>query len=239
MTTNKEPNQWVVKKYANVGATEPFMSQMLDVQDVLNATLIFGADRERVSQSITMILMDGLLPAFLELRQIRDSVSKDLPIVDGYQLYEDFGRKIWKSYKELMQNAAKEIGFDVGFLFQKDTLFEQGLVQFRAANPTAPSQMEAYLRENRRLWQNDLADFRNNILEHVSDDRSQYERFYRPDFAEKLFDAVWKAIIEVLVFLLGFKLPEGVYVLEQDPADPGPKWPKRFRWHMERPPRQT
>ena len=145
MTTNKDPNQWVVKKYADVGATEPFMSQILDVQDVLNATLIFGADRERVSQSITMILMDGLLPAFLELRQIRDSVNKDLPIVDGYQLYEDFGRKIWKSYKELMQNAAKEIGFDVGFLFQKDTLFEQGLVRFRAANPTAPSQMEAYL----------------------------------------------------------------------------------------------
>lgn len=236
MTKRKEPNQWVVKKYADVGGSEPFIGQFLEVQDIVNATLIFGEDRERVSRSITAISMDGLLPAFLGLRQIRDSVNKDLPMLDGYQLYEDFARKIWKSYKELMQNAAKEIGFDVGFLFQKDASFERGLVKFRAANPTAPPQFEAYLRETRRLWQSDLADFRNNILEHVSEDRAKYEKFYRPDFAEKLFEAVWKAIIEIIVLLLGFKLPEGIYVIEQDPSDPGPKWAKRFRWHVEREP---
>jgi hypothetical protein len=161
-----------------------------------------------------------------------------LPVVDGFQLYEDFARKIWKSYKELMQHAAKEIGFGVGFLFQNDAKFEQGLKDFRQGNPLASPQLETYLRETRRLWQNDLADFRNNILEHVSDDRSQYGRFYRPEFAEKLFDAVWKTIIEILVMLLSLKLPKGVYVIEQDPADPSPKWPKRFMWHIERAPGQ-
>lgn len=232
---SNEPNQWIVKRYANVGMSEPFVSQFMELQDVLGGTLIFGDDRTRVSESITTIMLDGLLPSFLELREIRDSVNKELPTLDVYQLYEDFGRKIWKSYKELMQNAAKEMGFDIGFLFQKDGAFEKGLMKFRTENPSAPPQMEAYLRENRRLWQSDLADFRNTILEHVSDNRSKYEKFYRPDFAEKLFEAVWRAIIEIMVLLLGFKMPPGVYVIEQDPADPGPKWTKRFRWEIERP----
>jgi hypothetical protein len=233
MTRKKEPNEWVVKKYADVGVSEPFMGQFLELPDILNATLIFGEQRTRVTESLMMVEMDGLLQAFLELRQIRESVNKDLPVVDGLQLYEDFARKIWKSYKELMQAAAKEIGFDVGFLFQKEPGFEQGLKKFREANPSASSQLEAYLRETRKLWQNDLADFRNNILEHVSEDRSKYEKFYRPQFAEALFDAVWKTIIEILVMLLRLRLPKGVDVIELHPDAPGPKWPKWFMWHLE------
>ena len=234
MTPKKEPNQWVVKKFVDVGASEPFVRQFLELQDILGATLIFGEQRGRVTESLATVITDGLMPTFLKLRQIRELVKKDLPMLEGRELYEDFARKLWKSYKELMQNAAKETGFDVGFLFQKETGFEQGLKKFREANPSASSTLEAYLRETRRLWQTDLADFRNNILEHVSEDRSKYEKFYRPEFAEKLFDAVWKTMIEILVMLLSLRLPEGVYVIEQDPNDPGPKWPKRFMWEIER-----
>ena len=234
MTKKGEPNTWVVKKMANVGGSEPFVSQLLEVHDIVGATLILGDQRLRVIDSLGAIHLDGLIPAFLELRKIRESVNQELPEIDRLQLYEDFARKIWKSYKELMQNAAKEIGFDVGFIFQKETAFEEGLNKFRNENPSVSSNLEEYLRINRKLWQNDLADFRNSILEHASEDRSKYEKFYRPDFAEKLFAAVWKKIIQILAMLLGLRLPEGIYVTERDPADPTSKSKKRFAWEIER-----
>ena len=55
-----------VRKFAEVGASEPFVSQMLELTDVAKATLIFGEVREQLIASISGILTEGLIPAFME-----------------------------------------------------------------------------------------------------------------------------------------------------------------------------
>jgi hypothetical protein len=233
MTGRKPPIQWQVRKFADVGASEEFVRQCLELHQILNATTIVEPkEREQVNSALASILIQGLTPAFLELRQIRESIGKDLPLLDRLQLYEDFARKVWKAYKELMQGAAKKMGFSLGFLFQEEPKFEAGLKEFRELNSSAPDAFEKFLRDTRAGWQNELADFRNKVVEHPSADRSAYQEFYEPSNADALFDAVWRTIVQILAVLLGLRLPKGVILIEQSPDDPGPRWPNRFRYHL-------
>jgi hypothetical protein len=194
MTDQDPPRQFEVKKFANVGASEDFVKEMLDLVDIVNATMIFGDQRNELSGRIGSLVTEGLIPAFMKLREIRASVGQDVPVLDHLQMYEDFAGKLWKSYKEMMQRTAKVMGFDVGFLFQKDKGFEDGLKVFREKNPAAAPVFEEYLRNVRRLWHTDLANFRNTIIEHPDGDRSQFGNFYEPQFAEALFAAVWSSL---------------------------------------------
>jgi hypothetical protein len=234
MTIGQEPNQWVVKKFADFGASEEFVAQSFELFDILGATLMFGEQRTQAHDRIGEILVDGLFPAFIELRKIRASVGNEPPVVEYRQLYEDMARKLWKAYKVLMQRAAEAMNFDLGFLFQNDQKFAAGLKTFRELNPSARPLLEAYLREARTGWQNELADFRNRVLEHVEDcEREKFQKFYVAEFAEQLFDAVWRTIVNILAMLLELRFPPGTCLVEQGPSDPGPKWPKRFHFHIE------
>lgn len=232
MANRKGPIDWQVRKFADVGTSEEFVRQLLELHEILKAVTIRDPEREQVNDALGMIQMEGLLPAFLELRKIRESTGKEMPMLDRLQLYEDFARKLWKAYKDLMQQAAVSMGFDIGFLFQKETLFEAGLKKFRELNPSAPDEFEKFARDTRTGWQNELAGFRNKVVEHPSADRRAYQEFYQVSSAEALFDAVWRTTVEILAMLLALRLPKGFVLIEQSPDDPGPRWPKRFRYHF-------
>jgi hypothetical protein len=169
----------------------------------------------------------------MELRTIRESQGKDLPLVERLQLYEDFARKLWKAYKDLTQRAASAMSFDIGFLFQKGSKFEEGLKAFRVAYPAVSPNLEEYLREVRQLWQNDLAEFRNEFLEHQQGDRKDYLKFYDLNYVQGLFDAVTRIIVEMLVMLMSLRLPPRVHIVLHDDKIHGPGWPNRFRWEIE------
>jgi hypothetical protein len=228
-----EPNQWKIQHFANVGTGERFVRETLELFDVLNGSLIVEPQRQAAKDAIGAILTDGLVPTFLELKGIRETRQQELPLADRFQQYEDFARKLWKSYKDLMQRAAATMGFDIGFLFQKESKFEEGLKTFRQENPAAPAGLETYLREVRRLWQNDLAQFRNGFLEHQEGSRQDHRKFYDPDFVEELFAAVPRVIGDVLVMLMNLKMPSRVQVVEHRDEIHGPGWPNRFRFHIE------
>jgi hypothetical protein len=232
MTEQPPKQQFHVRQFADFGASEEFVLPVLDLIDILNGTTIFDPQRNEVSGSIGAIASEGLSAAFLELRKIRSSVGQDLPMLNHFQMYEDFYGKLWRAYKEYMQRAVKAMGFDIGFLFQKDAQFEKGLKAFRENNPTAPPALEEFLREVRRLWHTELADFRNTIVQHPDADRAQFQKFYNPQFVEALFREVWHTIVEILGMLLELRLPSGVYLEWQGWNDPGPRWPKRFRWQL-------
>ena len=226
-----EPNQWTVKKFANVGASEQFVREHLELFDLLNGTLILGKQREEARDAIGDILTDGLIPAFLELRSIRDSTGKSLPVIDSFQLYEDFARKLWKAYKDLTQRAAKAMGFEIGFLFQNEKIFEEGLKQFRNEHPSVVQQFEEYLRANRNDWQNGLAKFRNGFLEHQQGKRQDFIRYYQPVTAENLFFVTFRTIGDILVALMNLRLPPRICIVEHNPAS-DPAWPNRFRFFI-------
>jgi hypothetical protein len=225
-----EPHKWKVEHVANVGGDEGFVKQMLELGTILEAGTIFNPRREEVKHSIISILMDGLTPAFLELEQIRASMGKQLPLMNREQLYEDFARKVWKAYKELMQKAAEQIGFKIGFIFRPDREFRQGLLELRTQHPTIRDWFEQFLEETRDNWQNDLSKFRNTWIEHQKGERRQFDKFYKPEYAEKVFNDAWDAIVTIIAAMLETHLPHGIRLIEQDKNDPSPKWPNRFRY---------
>lgn len=227
------PNKWSVRKFADVGTDEVFVRETVELFDLLNGTLIEGEQRRQATDAIGSVLADGLIPTFMELRAIRESRGKDLPLIEQFQLYEDFARKLWKAYKDLTQRAAAAMGFDIGFLFQKETKFEEGLKAFRASYPDAPANLEEYLREVRKHWQNDLAQFRNGLLEHQVGTRQDYMKFYDPNFVENLFTAAARIIADILVMLMNLRLPPRVHIVEHDDKIHGSGWPNRFRFAIE------
>jgi hypothetical protein len=226
-----EPHKWKVEHLADVGTSEEFVKQMSDLSLLVDAGTIFEPKRQEVKEAIETILVDGLIPAFLELRQIRASVGQTLPLMSRFQLYEDLARKVWKSYKSLTETAARAMGFKIGFLFDDEKKFRVGLKDFRALNPRLRPGFEELLEEARDKWQNDLAKFRNTFLEHQHSDRRKFQRFYSPQYAEALFDSAWRTIADILSILLEMCLPEGWSLVEQSPDDPGPRWPQRFRYY--------
>jgi len=156
--------------------------------------MIEGAQREDVKHALVSILIDGLMPAFLKLGEIRASVDQAMPLMNREQLYEDFARKSWKAYKELMQVALDLMGHKIGFLFKCEKEFREGLVDLRSRNPELRAGFEKFLEETRDEWQNDLSKFRNTWVEHQRGERKQFQKFYEPRNAELLFDTVWRTI---------------------------------------------
>src|SRR5262249_45566455 len=123
MTEQPPKLHFNVRKFADIGTSEEFVLPVLDLIEILNGTTIFDAQRTDVSGSIAAIASEGLSSAFLELRKIQSSAGLDLPMLNHFQMYEDFYGKLWRAYKEYMQRAVKAMGFDIGFLFQKDAQF--------------------------------------------------------------------------------------------------------------------
>jgi len=146
------------------------------------------------------------------------------------QLYEDFARKLWRAYKELTEKAAREMGFKIGFLFDNGKKFRKGLAEFRRQNPGEREWFEKLLEGARENWQNELAKFRNTWIEHPHGDRPKFAKFYTPEHAEYLFDAVWRTIADILPVLLELHFMHGVRLVEQDPNDPDPRWKQRFQY---------
>jgi hypothetical protein len=226
------PRDWKVAPFASVGTDEPFVKEMLEVLDILNGTVIEGQQREKVKTAITTIMMDGLIPAVMELRVIRAPETINLPLAERFQPYEDFARKLWKAYKDLTQRAAAEMGFEIGFLYQKDTKFEEGLKKFRAEWPGLPAEFENWTRQTRKEWQNEFSKFRNGFVEHREGERMDFRMFYDNAFVEQLFESAWGMIVNLLVILMSLKLPPRVHIALNDEKIHGP-WPNRFRWVVE------
>jgi hypothetical protein len=227
-----KPKDWKPVHFANVGTDEAFIREMLEVMEILKGTMIEGQRREESTNAIATIMADGLIPTFMEVRSIRESQNQDLPLVEKLQLYEDFARKLWKAYKDLTQRGAKAMGFEIGFLYQEEKGFEDGLKKFRAEWPGLDAGFEKFMRDNRSEWQIELRAFRNGFLEHQQGSREDFRKFYDASFVEGLFNMVWGTIVDLLVILMSLKLPPRAQIVVNDEKVHGP-WPNRFRWVIE------
>jgi hypothetical protein len=152
----EEPNKWTVEKFADINGDEKFIRHMHELSTIVDATMIFGQQREDIKNAVSSILLDGLMPAFAELEKIRASKVKSLPLMDVRELYHNFSGKLWKSYKGLTQDAAKTAGFEIGFLFEKKSEFKKGLLVFQTNYPTVRPELGKALEEVRKKWQNEL-----------------------------------------------------------------------------------
>ena len=76
----KEPSEWKVVPYATVGTSEEFIEFFSgELLELVDASNIHGADRDKLKDSIMTILTEGLMPAFEHLRKIRSAVVSAVP----------------------------------------------------------------------------------------------------------------------------------------------------------------
>lgn len=225
-----KPSEWPAEHFANVGSDEEFVKRFTELPTIVDAGTIQGQQREDVKHAILNVLMEGLVPAFSELQQIR-TASPNLPLMNRCQLYEGLAGKLWKAYKDLTQKAVRAMGFDIGFMFTKKD-FKEGLENFRKQNPKLRDSFDALLINAREKWQNDLAKFRNNWIEHQSGSQKQFQKFYTQEYAEELFDNVWRTIADIIPVLLETRLPFEGRLIERSHDDGGPPWPQRFQFHI-------
>lgn len=181
-------------------------------------------------EAILIVSVEGLMPAFEHLKKIRASVGQKIPELNRKQLFEDFERVLWHAYKDLMQKAAKLMEAEIGFLFQRDTQFEEGLTVWEGKRPEMAQAVAPYLRKQRAHWQGGLAEFR-NYQEHKDDrDPSVFAGRYDAAHSEKLFNSVWRTIADLLAMLISLHLPPNMSLQEIPREERDPVRPRRFRF---------
>jgi hypothetical protein len=217
-----------VAPLADVGSSEPFLARIsIGLIDVLNATLY--DNRNEIKNAIMGLSIDCLIPAFMSLRELRKIADDDkAPLLSKNKAFDDLCKYVWTAYKDRMTKTARLMGYEIGFLFQKDSFFEAGCETFLKNNPEVGPLIIPLMKHNRSSWQADLSKFRNDYLEHQTIKRHDVASFYSLTQAETWFQNVWIAIEEILVSCLSAKLPTMCCLREIPESERPPELPKRY-----------
>jgi hypothetical protein len=81
---------------------------------------------------VMVLVLEGLLPTFDELRSIRLYKDKPLPILNRKKHYHNFAKALWPGYKSLWPKVAGLLGYDIAFVFKPEADFNRGV----GADPT-------------------------------------------------------------------------------------------------------
>lgn len=175
-------------------------------------------------------IIEQLEIACIHLRRIEDDKNfHRLPTFDQQAEYVAFYNSVWWAYKDRFQLFMKELGFDIGFVFQDDKNFEKGAKRFADAHPNAADFVEV-ARTDRRLWQNQLALHRNVL--HSGDRRGEKHDLDNPADARLIFNNVWQAIEEDFAYF-GGKVMDDAWTLVEVPEDQRDKTiPVRFKPYL-------
>ncbi len=225
----KEPNEWPREVFSEVGTNDEFVRQFADeFMELMGATSIFDPERQEAKDALMVLLIEGLLPAYVRLREIRGSTGQQIPVLNRRQQFEGFAGELWRAYKALMPKATKLLGYDLGFLFQKPPDFKKGVIAFRAAHPSRTNVLD-HLLSQKVNWQDGLAAFR-NFVEHRGAAPEKFAEYYKSETAESLFDAVCGTLTNIIPVFIASHF-NGPLTIEEIPlAERDPNHRRRFKW---------
>jgi hypothetical protein len=219
-----------VEKVANVGTNEPFLARIvMGLPEILDVADF--EEKDKIKESIMEIFINGLLPAFSHLQELRsiESGKKEKLVIDLNKAYFGFYDRIRAVYKDKMQRTAKFMGFEIGFMFQSDKVFEKGILGFKKAYPNVHADVIDAMRKNRIGWQNAVARFRNDYAEHQTIFEKDVEELRSLKSAEICFNNCWTAIERILGELICSKLYRWAGIEEIPESERDQSMPKRFR----------
>jgi hypothetical protein len=226
-----DPSTWRIVHIVDIGTSELFVHRhAVEIPRIIDASQIFEPQRAKSKSAIARVLTDGLMPAFLHLRTIRENAVDEPLELEKRQVYSDFFRVLWHGYKDLVPKAALEMGFNIGFIFQPDKGFEKGLAEFLGSNPKIAQTFGDYLRWQRSHWQGCLHHVRNDYLEHRKMEWQDIKAVYRVGVAETLFANAWNVAAEIFVVLIASKFPPVFGLVEIPERERDPNCPDKFRY---------
>jgi hypothetical protein len=232
----KEPNEWDQAHFSAAPADRPFADFFFDeIHDLVNGSTIVNEDRQELCDAIMVMVTEGFLPAYEDLRSIR--VYKDdprIPVLNRKKHYDDFARALWHGYKDLMPKVVSLLDYNIGFLFQRDGNFKTGLEAFVIENRgNLLLDFAEFLPRQRDGWQQELKTFRNEYLEHRDADvAAQVEKFYEPAWVEKVFVHAWRTAAELIVFLLETRFPPQMSIAHRTAERQFPNHPRLYEVYL-------
>jgi hypothetical protein len=167
---------------------------MMGLPRIVNAVPALASRREAFQTALGETY-EALAMAFNDLRQIqRLEADENAPALDRAKAYENLYGHLSQAYKDRFQKLMLALGYDVGFLFQKDAAFEKGAAKLLEHHPELGDLVEM-MRRDRADFQKRLGEYRNDCIEHRKDvDPKLVKALHRPDVAQAMFDNVWQAL---------------------------------------------
>jgi len=253
-----DPGKFIVQKFADEGSSSPFMARLFIGVLTLGDTL---PDREKQAfEAAYSPLITTLMEIRTSAQELTDIyVTHASKIAAGTIIHvqgptirvaesvdRQLGKKVdefltsaTRSFKDKMQRVTNALGVNIGFLYQKATTFERGIVAF--AQLDAP--LAVYLREA-RVWGDALVVARND-LEH---DGWQLPRIVYAEsagivtalepvidgqpvtaFVKHMTDRLLCFVEDVTVHCIQQRMPRGVSVTEISLPRRAAQMPLRFQ----------
>lgn len=260
MVVRSDPGEWVVQKVADEGSRSPFVARLfMGILRLRDAVFPDPAERDKFDKSYEVVT-SSLLNARTAAEQIAETweshVRKvslgEVARLQGKTIHIDKSidqelRKQVESFlnaavrvlKQGMQNLAKDLQVDIGFLFKKQAAFNRGIATLESTDPP----LAEYLRQT-RTWSECLLE-RRNAIEHegwilsrvtYSDTGSGInanEPFVSGQPVSELvsfvFDRLACFVEEFTAHCLQEQMPTGITITEIAPADRVTEAPERFR----------
>ena len=165
-------------------------------------------DWENTRKGLWAVLFEGLVPAFNTLETLRKTWDDPkVPEIDKEQMAWSVFGSLTIAFKDRFQITVSRMGYNIGFLFQKDDEFKKGGDVFKAEHPDVPPEFIGYLQRVRSSgWWRVLNAVRNRLIEHQSKKTEQeledLQGFVSLEVVEKLFEVCWQTIEEILLVLV-------------------------------------
>lgn len=259
MSIQRETAKILMQKVGDEGSTTPFFARlMIGVMGIRDATCDDQAERDHFD-----VLYDPVLSGLRIARETSQEIAKEweehrgkvesgaIVSTNGRTVHisehidrslkrdlEGFLNTAARTIKNSLQVLAKDMGFEIGFLFQKESTFQAGIARTRASDTVLADYLLAT-----RLWSEPLALIRND-LEHgtIPSPKVSYILDSSPvraeepifdgkpitEFTNDVLDRVCCFTEEITVFCLRKRLPMSFEITEVPLAERDPNAPERF-----------
>jgi len=229
-TTPDSSGPFRLQKMANFGTGEPWVARIqLGVPELAR----FVVSSQEAGQEFTDAWMTAgfkLGEAFGTLSDVRRlAADPETPTLDLSRSYNSFYSLLWAAYKDRWQTAMRLLGYDMSFLFASDRNFDAKFEEFAAAHPDLDhDELRQLAINDRDSWQNKLADYRNQEIEHRAGTQ-RVEDFENPHAVEIAFYNTWRTMEDWAVIALNALVKPPMHIIAVPKSERNPSVPKKYQ----------
>ena len=260
MILRNDPMNFVVQKFADEGTQSPFMARVflgiLHLRDGVSPDPQKRSDFDKAYEFVLMTLLNTRTTArditTLFTQHAQKIVRGEVARVQGQTLYidenidkelrrqtEDFLNTAVRVLKQGMQEVAKSLNVNIGFLFRKSETFDKGVAALRSSDAPLAEYLHCV-----RKWSEPLVQCR-NAMEHTASvlprvvyshsangaraEEPQIEGQPVSEFVAFMTDRLTCFVEEFTAHCLQLRLPQGLSLTELPLTQRDPEVPERFR----------
>lgn len=260
MVVKLDPSKFVLQKYMDEGSSSPFIARLyLGILRLRDVVFPDHANRNIFDEPYHFV-METIVNTRSTSQEIVQLIDKhfnkltkgEVGQLRGHTIHieetidkemrkevETFLNSAVRAVKQGLQSVTKALQVNIGFLFQKQSSFDKGIMGLETSDPS----LAAYLREARK-WSERLINSRNAIehegwmlprVKYIEDsgvirgEEPEISGQRLSDFVKFIMDRLCCFVEEVTAHCLQAKMPPGISVTEIPRSQRKPEMPERFQ----------